>query len=29
MKVTNKPIMIGVFGTVTKGLLKGPGRFGS
>ena len=26
MKVTIKPIMIGAFGTVTKGLLKGPGK---
>ena len=29
MKVSTIPIVIGAFGTVTKGLLKGPGRFGS
>ena len=29
MKVTIIPIVIGAFDTVTKGLFKGPGRFGS
>ena len=29
MKVTIIPIVIGAFGTATKGLLKGTGRFGS
>ena len=29
MKVTIIPIVIGAFGTVTKGLLKGAGRLGS
>ena len=29
MKVTIIPIVIGAFGTVTKGFIKGPGRFGS
>ena len=29
MKVTIIPFVIGAFGTVTKELLKGPGRFGS
>ena len=29
MKVTIIPIVIGDFGTVTKGIIKGPGRFGN
>ena len=29
MKVTVIPIVIGAFGTVTKGIIKGPGGFGS